>query len=184
MKKLIVFSILSICVIFLGCPYDGDVALCTYDEAYKVDKKLLGEWVAFNEDGGKNELSIEKGNKSVFIVSHKKFAKGNKYEATEKYRAFTTVIAGITLFTMEREDGKYNYFKYAWTGKNEFNIQFVQKDYMETNFKEDSVTTKNLTEFLKNHVNKGDLYTEKMEFYRKYSPEYEKVRMYMKKSGF
>lgn len=184
MKKLTASGILLLSLILLACPYDGDVALCTYDEAGKADRNFLGEWVAFNEEGGRDELLIEKGNKAVMVVSHKKFEDGNKLKDKQRYRAFATEINGVTLFTLEREDGKYNYLKYEWTGKNEFNVQFIQKEYMEINLQTDSMTTESLKDFLKDHVNKNELYTAKMEYYKKYSPEYEKVRMYMKKSGF
>lgn len=184
MKKLLYISLIAISTILMACPYEGEVKLCTYDEALKVDKKLLDIWVAFNEGGGRDEVLIEKGNKAVLLVSHKSYEKGNKLNELQKYRAFSTQINEEMIFTIEDEDGKYIYSKYAWTSKNEFYIQFVDDTFIENNFKEDSVTTKNFVDFLSNNIKTEELFTEKMEFYRKYSPEYHKVKIFMQKSGF
>lgn len=184
MKKLLYISLIAMSVILMACPYDGEVELCTYDEALKTDKKLLDIWVAFNEEGGRDEVLIEKGNKAVLIISRKNYKKGNKLNSLEKYRAYPTEINNEMIFTIEKEDGKYHYCKYAWTSKNEFNMQFIDESFMENNFKPDSITTKNTIEFLSNNLNKEELFTEKMEFYRKYSHEYQKVKIFMQKSGF
>ena len=55
---------------------------------------------------------------------------------------------------------------------------------MEKKFKVDTVTTENLRAFITENVNKEAMYGDKLEFYRKGSPEYDKVRMFMRKSGF
>jgi len=184
MKKLLYTSLVAISLILMACPYEGEVELCTYEEALKTDKKLLDIWVAFNEEGGRNEMLIEKGNKAVLTLSVKNYEKGNKLTSLEKYRAYATEINGEKLFTLEKEDGKYNYFKYGWSSKNEFYIQFVDESFMENNFKPDSITTKTTVQFLSKNIENNDLFTERMEFYRKYSPEYEKVKIFMKKNGF
>jgi hypothetical protein len=184
MKKLLYLSIIAIGIVLTACPYDGDAELCTYEEAIKTDKKIMDIWVAFNEDGGRDEVKIEKGNKAVLLVSHKHFEPGNKLNGLEKYRAYATTINDEVIYTLEKEDGKYNYCKYAWTSKNEFYVQYVDKEYMEANFKQDSVDTKVMRTFLGDHLKNSKLFTEKMEFYRKYSPEYEKVKIFMRKSGF
>ena len=85
MKKLLYISLIAISTILMACPYEGEVKLCTYDEALKVDKKLLDIWVAFNEEGGRDEVLIEKGNKAVLFVSHKSYEKGNKLNELQKY---------------------------------------------------------------------------------------------------
>ncbi len=184
MKKLLYLSLIAISLTLMACPYEGDVALCTYEEAYKTDKKLFDIWVAYDEEGGRDEVKIEKGNKAVMFLSHKRYEKGNKLKSIEKYRAFATLINNEMLFTIEKPDGKYHYCRYAWTSKNEFYVQFIEEDFMESNFSVDTVTTENLIESLEVNLGKDALYSSKMEFYRKYSPEYEKVRIFMKKSGF
>ncbi len=169
----------------MACPYEGEVELNTYEESVKVDKKLIDDWVSFNEEGGREELSITKLAKSVFQVYHKQFGKGNKLESRESYRAYATEIDGYDIFNIESKDeGKYLFSKYGWTGKNEFYVQFIDSEYMAANYKADSVTTENLRAFITENVNKEEMYSEKIEFYRKHSPEYEKVRMFMRKSGF
>lgn len=184
MKKLLYISLIAISVVLMACPYESEVELCTYDEALKADKKLLDIWVAFNEDSSRDEVLIEKGNKAVLFVSHKHYGENNKLEYLKKYRAYSTDINGFSLFTIEKDDNTYNYCKYAWTSKNELYIQFVDKAYMEENFSADSIDTDVMRDFLAQHVNKEKLYTEKMEFYRKYSPEYEKVKIFLRNSGF
>ena len=184
MKKLVYLSLTTISLLLMACPYEGTVELSTYEESLKVDKKLIGEWVTLLEDGGREELQIEKAVKSVFNVTHSRFGKNNKLEDKFKYRVYSTEIGEYEIFNIENKDGKYLYCKLGWTGKDEFYIQFIKKEYVENNFKVDSVTTENFKSFVTDNVNKEAMFDDKLEFYRKYSPEYEKVRMYMRKSGF
>ena len=184
MKRLLQVTFLAISLTLMACPYESDVPISTYDEAVKTDKKLLGEWVSFNEDGSKQELSISKLKKGVLLILHKTFGKNNKFEAGNKYRIFGYKAGESTIFNVESKDGKYRYCKYDWTSKNEIYVQFINASFMSNNFKEDTVTTKNLKSFFVNNINNEELYDKKVEFYRKYSPEYEKVRLFMQKSGF
>lgn len=184
MRALFYIPLILIALILMACPYEGEVEISTYEEAVKVDKKLLDIWVSFNEEGGKQELSINKLERAVLQIYHKQFGPGNKLESREKYRVYASQIGEYDIFNIEKEDGKYMYCKYGWTGKNEVYIQFIDADYMESNFKKDSVTASNLKSFITDNVNKESLYGEKVEFYRKDSPEYEKVRRFIRKSGF
>ncbi len=185
MKKLLYTTLIAFSLILMACPYEGDVELTTYDDALKIEKGLLGEWVAFSQEGGRDELVIEKGRKGVFFVSHKKFEKNDKLDERTKIRAYATEVGGVVLYTLETEDGKYKYCKYEITSKNEFNVQFIDADYMEKNFApEEEVTTKVLKDFLADHIKDEGIFTEKMEYYRKHSSEYEKVRIYLQKNGF
>ena len=184
MKKLNYVIILCISFVLLGCPYQSDVEINTYEESLKVDKNLIGNWVAFHDDGSKEELIIEKIAKSVISVLHKELDENGRYKGSNKFRAYGTELNGITIFNIETKEAKYMFLKYAWTGKNVFYMQAVAEDYVSNNFTPDSVTTDNLRSFLKSNVNNEDMYEDKVEFYRKDSPEYNKVRMYMKKSGF
>lgn len=180
--KLFFLSLLSI--LLFGCPYQGKVELCTYEDALKTDKNLEGIWVAFQEDGSRDELLIEKLNRSVLQVSHKTLDKNGRSKSAAQYRVYSTNLNGTILFNVENQDSTYLYLKYGWTGKNEFYIQTIEEEYMSKNFSSDSVTTEILKSFLFDKVDKEEIYSEKIEFYRKDSPEYEKVRMFMKKSGF
>jgi hypothetical protein len=185
MKKIFYITLIIIGFTLMGCPYEADIELNTYEESIKIDKKLLGQWVAFHEDGSREELSLIKAARSVFDVSHKQFGKNNKFEGKFKYRAYPTEIGGFVVFNIEKlDEGKYLFAKYGWTGKNEFYLQAVNDDFVTENFKVDSVTTKNLRTFITENINNEELYDPKLEFYRKDSPEYHKVRMFMKKSGF
>jgi len=184
MKKILYVVIFFTCIILTACPYESPVELNTYENSLKIDKKLIGEWVAFKEDGGREELTIDKAAKSVFYVTQKSFENKNKFKEVNKYRAYSTDIGGFTVFNIEKKDGKYIFAKYAWTGKNEFYIQTINADYVAQNFKPDSINTENLRSFISDNVNKEKMYDDKFEFYRKDSPEYNKVKMYMQKSGF
>jgi len=168
----------------MACPYEAEVEINSYEESVKVDKKLLDIWVSFNEEGGREELSLSKLERAVLQVYHKQFGKNNKLESRESYRIYASEVGDYEIFNIETKNGKYLFSKYGWTGKNEIYIQFIDAAYMEANFKEDTVSTKNLRAFITNNVNKEAMFSEKIEFYRKHSPEYEKVRLYMKKSGF
>jgi hypothetical protein len=186
MKKLLYLSLVAISLFLMACPYEGSVELSTYEESYKIDKKLIGEWVAFHEEGGREELVMEKlaKSKSVFTVYHKQFGAKNNLREKFKYRVYATGIGGYDIFNIKNKENEFLYCKYGWTGKNEFYIQFIDADFVKNNFKVDSVTTENFNAFVTENVNKEDMYDDKLEFYRKNSPEYEKVRMFMRKSGF
>ena len=185
MKRVLYTTLIALGLVLMACPYEGKVDISTYEEAVKTDKKLLGEWVSFNDEGGKQELSINKLEKSVLQVYHKQFGAKNKLESRGNYRVYASEVGEYDVFNIETKDEKkFFYAKYGWTGKNEIYVQMINADYMEENFKVDTVTTKNLRAFITENVNKEKMYDEKVEFYRKHSPEYEKVRMFMRKSGF
>ena len=80
MKKLLYITLIAFSLVLMACPYEGDVELCTYEEASKFEKTFIGEWVAFNEDGSRDEVLIEKGNKTVLFVSHKHYGENKKQE--------------------------------------------------------------------------------------------------------
>ena len=184
MRTLLFFTFITIGIIFSGCPYESDIAIITPAEALKLDKELKGEWVAFHEDGAKEELNFIKIDKVIYQVTHKQFAPNNKLKGNFKYQVYSADLDGAILFNIKNKDGKFMFSKYGWTGKNEFYLQGVNKKFVTTNFKTDTVNTRNLREFLSENINDGKMYEEKLEFYRKYSPEYEKVKIYLHKSGF
>jgi len=185
MKHLLFPAIGLIAMVLMGCPYDGSVALSTYESSEKLEKGLLGEWVAFKEDGTREELFVEKGNKTVYFVNHKRFNAKSQLTERVNIRSFATSVGGTMMYTIEKEDGNFNYCKYEITSKNEFNIELVDADYMEKNFNvEGEVTAKDLKAFLAEHMSKEGFFTDKLEFYRKHSPEYTKVRVFMEKNGF
>ncbi len=184
MKKSLYFLTAFFSFVLMGCPYQSDVELSTYEESLKNDKNLEGSWIAFHDDGTKDQLFIEKIAKSVMEVSHKELDKNDRSKGTNKYRIYATNLNGQLLYNIETKEGKYLFAKYGWTGKNEFYVQTINEDYMKNNFIVDSVNTENLKSFLFDNVQKDDLYDDKVEFYRMDSPEYLKVKMYMKKSGF
>ncbi|GAB4256367.1 MAG: hypothetical protein Kow0079_13450 [Vicingaceae bacterium] len=168
----------------MACPYESPVELVTYEAADKIDKDLLGDWVTYHKDGSKEELTLTKATKTVYHVYHDEYGPKNKKKASNYYRAYLTSINDIPIFNVESKDGKYYFFNYAWTGKNTFYIQAVNNDYVEENFKVDSVTTANLKKFLEDNIQKAELFDEKIEFIRKNSPEDELQKAYFRKSGF
>lgn len=184
MKKIFYTLFVSLGLLLSGCPYQSDVEISTYEESLKVDKDLIGEWVAFHEDGAREELNIEKLAKSVLGVNHKEIDNNSRFKGSNKFRAYAIELGGIPIFNIETKEGKYLFLKYGWTGKNEFYIQAVKDDFVNQNFSPEEVTKDNLKSFLTENINQEKMFEEKLEFYRKDSPEYQKVKMFMKKSGF
>lgn len=184
MNKLTSIAILAIALTLMACPYEGPVELNNYAQSTKLDKKLLSQWVAFHGDGGREELMLEKGDKTVIKVNHRQYNAKNKITDRQKYRAYGTSIKGVALLNIEATNGNYLYGKYSWAGKNEFKVQFIDADFMEENLKLDSVTTKTLRAFIGDNINKEGMFGEELLFYKKGSPEYEKILIYRKKSGF
>ena len=186
MKKILFTTIVAVGLVLMACPYEGKVELNSAEESLKIDKKLIDDWVCFNEEGAREELMIEKGEKSVLNIAYRRFDKKSSLKESNKFRAYATEIGGYDIFNIKSTDDEegYIYAKYGWTGKNEFYIQYINSTYVDANFEVDSVTTENLRAFFTEHVNNEKMYDEKLEFYRKGSPEYLKVKIYMKKSGF
>jgi hypothetical protein len=183
MKKLLYATLASLSLVLIACPYEGKADLNTYEESLKLDKDIIDEWVAYNSEGGREELTIEKGGKTVLFVYHKQFEK-NKLIGKFKYRAYSTSIGDKTIYNIENAEGNYLFASLEWTSKNEFNVEFIESDFVDKNFIPDSVNTENFRAFVTENIAKEELFSDKLEFYRKYSAEYEKVRMFMQKSGF
>ena len=185
MRKFITPVFLVISLLLLGCPYQSDVEINTYETSLKADKNLFDVWVSFKEDRSRFELFFEKIAKTVVNVSYKEYDSNSRFKSKDKYRGYATDLGGYTVFNLEGKDGKYMFCKFSWISKNEFNIQMINEDFVVNNFKpEDEITSENLRAFLLENVNEEKMYDEVMEFYRKDSPEYSKVKMYMQKSGF
>jgi len=184
MKLLIYITFTLISIVLVGCPYEADIELNTYEEAIRIDKKLLGQWVAYHENSSREEILFSKAAASVFDVTHKQYEPNNKLDGQFQYRVYPTEINGYVIFNIEKPDGKYLFAKYGWTGKNTFYLQTIKKEFVDEHFKVDSITTENLRHFIYEQVNNRELYDDKLEFYRKDSPEHEKMKLFMKKSGF
>ena len=184
MKRILFSTLIALGLVLTGCPYEGPVELNTYEESTKIDKGLIGEWVSYHEDGSRDELTVTKAAKTVFHVEHDIYDSKKRKTDDFYYRVYGTDIEGTIVMNVENKEGKYMFFRYAWTGKNLFYLETIKGEFMEENFKVEEVTTKNLREFITNNMNKPEMFDDKMEFYRKGSPEHEKVKMYMKSSGF
>jgi len=184
MRFLTLFVLFLIGIIFTACPYESDIAITTSKSALKIEPSFKGEWVAYHEDGAKEELQIIKVDKTTYGVLHKHFAPKNKLKANYKYTVHFTSINQTKILNIKNKAGKFLFSKYNWEGKNIFTLESINADFMNTNFKADTVSTVSLRNFLSENISNEKLYDEGLEFYRKYSPEYEKVRMYLNRSGF
>ena len=120
-----IFILVTLSFILMGCPYQSEVELNTYEESLKVDKNLIDNWVAYHDDFSREELSIEKLAKSVVGIVHKEFDANGRLKGSNKFRAYATEINAITIFNIESKEHGYMFLKYGWTGKNEFYIQVV-----------------------------------------------------------
>ena len=82
MKKLIPFVVLgALFITLIGCPYDAKVALNTYEESGKLNKKYYGDFTNSQEDGSKHTIQITKGMKQVYNIRHRTIdEKGQKME--------------------------------------------------------------------------------------------------------
>ena len=78
--------VLLLSFVLLGCPYEADVELNTYEESIRIDKKLLDIWVTYHEDGSREEVLFSKAAASVFDVTHKQYSSGKKLEGRYQYR--------------------------------------------------------------------------------------------------
>lgn len=171
-------------LIIVGCPYQSEVALTDYENAEKFEKNLLGEWVAFHENGDRDELTISKLNTKVMDVRSKKFDASGRVKEANAYRVFGTKIKDVVVYNIENKDIGFIFGKVNWESKNVFNFQYVDEKLATQKLTSDSITQKELTNFFTENITEEKMFDKPLEFYRKNSPEHEKIKVYLKKSGF
>lgn len=171
-------------LIIVGCPYQSEVALTDYENAEKFEKNLLGEWVAFHENGDRDELTISKLNTKVMDVRSKKFDASGRVKEANAYRVFGTKIKDTVVYNIENKDIGFIFGKVNWESKNVFNFQYVDEKLATQKLTSDSITQKELTNFFTENITEEKMFDKPLEFYRKNSPEHEKIKVYLKKSGF
>ena len=171
-------------LIIVGCPYQSEVALTDYENAEKFEKNLLGEWVAFHENGDRDEMTISKLNTKVMDVRSKKFDASGRVKEANAYRVFGTKIKDVVVYNIENKDIGFIFGKVNWESKNVFNFQYVDEKLATEKLTSDSITQKELTDFFTENITEEKMFNNPLEFYRKNSPEHEKIKVYLKKSGF
>lgn len=171
-------------LIIVGCPYQSEVALTDYENAEKFEKNLLGEWVAFHENGDRDELTISKLNTKVMDVRSKKFDASGRVKEANAYRVFGTKIKDVVVYNIENKDIGFIFGKVNWESKNVFNFQYVDEKLAAQKLTSDSITQQELTNFFTENITEEKMFDKPLEFYRKNSPEHEKIKVYLKKSGF
>ncbi len=171
-------------LIIVGCQYQSEVALTDYENAEKFEKNLLGEWVAFHENGDRDELTISKLNTKVMDVRSKKFDASGRVKEANAYRVFGTKIKDVVVYNIENKDIGFIFGKVNWESKNVFNFQYVDEKLAAQKLTSDSITQKELTNFFTENITEEKMFDKPLEFYRKNSPEHEKIKVYLKKSGF
>lgn len=171
-------------LIIVGCPYQSEVALTDYENAEKFEKNLLGEWVAFHENGDRDELTISKLNTKVMDVRSKKFDASGRVKEANAYRVFGTKIKDVVVYNIENKDIGFIFGKVNWESKNVFNFQYVDEKLATQKLTSDSITQQELTNFFTENITEEKMFDKPLEFYRKNSPEHEKIKVYLKKSGF
>jgi|TARA_R110000782_G_scaffold231061_1_gene317403 hypothetical protein len=180
------FYVLTVFLAFVivGCPYQSEVGLTDYENAEKFEKNLLGEWVAFHENGDRDELTISKLNTKVMDVRSKKFDASGRVKEANAYRVFGTKIKDVVVYNIENKDIGFIFGKVNWESKNVFNFQYVDEKLATEKLTSDSITQQELTNFFTENITQEKMFDKSLEFYRKNSPEHEKIKVYLKKSGF
>jgi len=165
-------------LIIVGCPYQSEVALTDYENAEKFEKNLLGEWIAFHENGDRDELTISKLNTKVMDVRSKKFDASGRVKEANAYRVFGTKIKDVVVYNIENKDIGFIFGKVNWESKNVFNFQYVDEKLAAQKLTSDSITQKELTNFFTENITEEKMFDKPLEFYRKNSPEHEKNKAY------
>ncbi|MBL4754610.1 MAG: hypothetical protein JKY52_13575 [Flavobacteriales bacterium] len=177
MKNILYLGLLaSLLILFTGCPYDAKVALNTYVESLKLDKKFYGDFTYFKEDGTKDLIQISKGMKQVYnIRQHTIDENGQKMEYFY-HRAFVTEIKGVQIVNIEKKDGMFNFYKFEWKSDDELVLYAVGEEYVKANYeKAEHDDTKTLRAFVEANLDKG-LFEEEMVFAREGSAAYKKLK--------
>ncbi len=100
------------------------------------------------------------------------------------YRVFGTKIKDVVVYNIENKDIGFIFGKVNWESKNVFNFQYVDEKLAAQKLTSDSITQKELTNFFTENITEEKMFDKPLEFYRKNSPEHEKIKVYLKKSGF
>lgn len=180
------FYVLAVLFAFVivGCPYQSEVALTDYENAEKFEKNLLGEWVAYHENGSRDELTISKLNTKVMDVRSKTFDASGRVQEVYGFRVFGAKVLDQVIYNFENKEVGYMFGKINWENKNVFNLQFVNGNFATEKLAADSITQKELTNFFTENIAEEKMFDNALEFYRKNSPEHKKIKIYLKKSGF
>ena len=171
-------------IVLIGCPYQSEVALTDYENAEKFEKNLLGEWVAYHENGNRDELTISKLNTKVMDVRSKTFDASGRAKEVYGFRVFGAKVLDQVIYNFENKEVGYMFGKINWENKNVFSLQFVNENFATEKLAADSITQKELTNFFTENITEEKMFDNALEFYRKNSPEHEKIKIYLKKSGF
>ena len=122
-------------------------------------------------------------------IRSKKFDSSVIVKEDNAYRFFCKKIKDIVVYNIENKDIGFVFGKVNWESKNVFNFQYVDEKLAAEKLAaekltSDSITQKELTNFFTENITEEKMFNNPLEFYRKNSPEHEKIKVYLKKSGF
>lgn len=122
---LVAFFLISLMLIFSGCPVGIDYPLDT-PGSKPIDKKLLGTWENNNKDADIQKVKISKGSNNSYEIEVINTGEYYMME-TKKFTAWITKIGNENfLYAKPDNENKYYVYHYSITGKNSFESSDVR----------------------------------------------------------
>jgi hypothetical protein len=111
MKKAFVPIVVLISVLLWGCPYQSDVALS--DATFKIDKRMLGTWVAEN-DVAKEKVGyyiIAMADSFHYSIDHVQYNENEDSYSTISYTGHLSKLDDLTFLNLQ-ENGQRPFLMY------------------------------------------------------------------------
>lgn len=146
-----------------GCPYNSKVTLTERDTA-TFDKRFKGDWDAFNDDGTRIHLLVQKAEKNFWAVTRHMYEEDGSEDKTI-YRAHNTPELGI--MNVHKEDSTYNFYRYGIVSKEEFWLDPIGEEFMESNYPNHKAPVQDeLYKFVQKNLDNKDMYEDRLTFYK------------------
>ena len=146
--------LLGLTFLLTACPYQSKVAIGPAEE--KIDKKLIGEWVAIADLEFENPTyyTIEKFSKVKYTVIEKSYSSYDSTFSETKYFMHSTTINDRTFLNIQEYAGGDYYLHYVEMGEKEFDLFEISE-----NVDEQFTKSEDLKKFIIDNMNLSFFYT-------------------------
>jgi len=132
-------GLLSLCVLFIGCPYESYVPI---DKPFvKINPKLLGSWTV-NENKGE-EYKISKRDEFTYLIEYTENKKSSDYGP---FLAYASIVNGVTFLNLWENKASetshpYSFYKLEITSDSKITLFEVTENVDEKFASSDELKT-------------------------------------------
>ena len=173
MKSLRIVLFLSLSMLFMGCPYQGDFMLGAKSDK-PIDKRILGKWNATAWDAVQNLEFLDAGNNEFFLKVTAINSEDTEHKTTF-YRVFVSKFIGKEFLNVQTANSKgevvserFYYFTWTFQGDNLVTKCLVNPGMEETeSWTTDISDKKSFEKAVKKNIENEAVYGEEV-FWRRY----------------